>query len=229
MPEEELDPKLKEEFLKAGEIILDLLTSQKNEMQKALEESKDERLDSMEKSKSLIEKHIQEKAFLISRQKETMAKNIKSLIGGELGEIVKKIDKKIGIKAFLSSNAKERIEHLKKIEMSIDDFQKIQGQIESSIGTKVLAAERMKTSAKKLSASKEERLQRMKEASEVLEKSGAIASKAISIEKQRGHVTSLGSKEERQQRIKEAAEKLESDQTLKDKIAKIEKLKEDKS
>ncbi len=200
-----------EEYIKAGVIILNLLESQKRDVIKTMHDSKEEREDSIEKSKAMLEKHIGEKAFLAARQKETMARAAKMINDGELGEIVKKLDKEIGVKAFLAASAKERDEYLKRIQIPPEHFRGIQEKIGETVAAHAMASDRIRASSLQMVSTKEDRVQRMKDATTNLEKSDALTSRALVAEKQKQHGAQLGDKEERVQRMKDAAESLEQD------------------
>nr|MDO8116279.1 hypothetical protein [Candidatus Sigynarchaeota archaeon] len=209
--ESENGDEIDEEYIKAGVIILNLLESQKRDVIKTMHDTKEEREDSIEKTKAMLEKHIGEKAFLASRQKETMAKAAKLISEGELGDVIKKLDKEIGIKAFLAASAKERDEYLKKIQIPPEHFRGIQEKIGDTVAAHAIASDRIRASSQQMLSTKDDRVQRMKDATSTLEKSSAIASRAMVAEKQKQQSAQLGDKQDRVQRMKDAAESLEQD------------------
>jgi len=218
---EEEKPPTKEDFEKAKEIILNLFASQKKDTEKLLAETKNSRVDAMERSKSTISKHIGEKAFMASKQRESMTKPPAKLEDSAVKDIIEKLDKEIGLKVFLSGSAKDRIEQLKKINIKPEDFREIQEQIDSTIAKKAMVMDHARASTKQLADSKQERVQRMKEASDKLEKSDVLQTRAISAEKQKSQ-TALGDKEERLQRMKEAGEALTKSDALQSRAIRAE-------
>ncbi len=183
-------------------------------MEKMLAETKESRVSSMEKSKETISKHVGEKAFISAKSKESMAKTPTKILDGELSTIVEKLNKEIGLKSFLSASQKEKVEQLKKIVISPEAFKGIQEQIDSAVARKAMSIDHARSSSKALSSSKEDRIQRMKDASEKLEKSDVIQSRAMMAEKKKGEGVLPGDKEERTKRIKEASEALEKSDAL---------------
>ncbi len=214
MSNEDIQP-TKGDIEKVKDELLKLFASQKEEMGKMLAETKESRVSSMEKSKETISKHVGEKAFIASKQKEAMTKSPANILDGQLGDIVDKLNKEIGLKSFLSASQKEKVEQLKRISISSEAFRGIQEQIDSTVARKAMSMDHARTSSKTLAASKDERLQRMKDASEKLEKSDVIQSKAILAEKRKGDAGTPEEKEERAKRMKEASDALEKSDALK--------------
>ncbi|NMC05315.1 MAG: hypothetical protein GYA24_08895 [Candidatus Lokiarchaeota archaeon] len=213
MSDEEKQPS-KDDVEQAKEALIKLFTSQKEEMDKWLAETKESRASSMKKSKETISKHVGEKAFISSKQKEAMARTPASIADGDLGTIVDKLNKEIGLKSFLSASQKDKVEQLKRISISPEAFKGIQEQIDSTIAMKAMSVDHARASTKVLAASKEERLQRMKTASEKLEKSDVIQSRAILAEKRKSEGMMPGDKEDRAKRMKEASDALEKSDAL---------------
>lgn len=202
---------------KAGEIILALLDGQKRDMEKKLAETRDERVDSMEQTRSMLEKHVGEKAFIAAKQKETMARSVGTVLEGELGEIVKRLDKEIGLKAFLSANARDRVEALKRIDLDPDHFKTIQDAIGATVATHAIASERIRASH--LPDAGGERAQRIKDATEKIERSDAITARVLRADREKTQVAQMGSKDERATAFKESVEKLEQDEKLKERLS----------
>jgi len=205
----------KDDIEKAKNELLKLFASQKEDMEKKLAETKESRVSAMEKSKETISKHVGEKAFMASKQRESMTRSPENLpVGGEIGAIIDKLNKEIGLKSFLSASQKEKVEQLKRINISPEAFKGIQEQIDSTIARKALSVDHARTSAKSLTTSKQERVQRMKDASEKLEKSDVMKSRAIMAEKKKSEAGTPEEKEERARRMKEASDALEKSDAL---------------
>jgi hypothetical protein len=222
--EEDKQP-TKDDIEKAKDELIKLFTNQKEEMEKTLAQTKETRVSSMEKSKETISKHVGEKAFISAKQKESMAKSPSKLLDGELGNIVDKLNKEIGLKSFLSASQKDKVEQLKRIVISPEAFKGIQEQIDSTIARKAMTVDHARSSSKTLAASKEDRVQRMKAASEKLEKSDVIQSRAIMAEKKKGEGVIPGDKDERIGRMKEAGDALEKSDALTSRALRADKQK----
>jgi hypothetical protein len=211
--EEDKQP-TKDDIEKAKAQLIALFTSQKEEMEKMMADTKESRVSSIERSKETISKHVGEKAFISAKSKESMAKAPAKILDGELGTILDKLNKEIGLKSFLSASQKEKVEQLKNIVISPEAFKGIQEQIDSTVARKAMSMDHARASTKALAATKDDRVQRMKDASEKLEKSDVIQSRAMMAEKKKGEGVIPGDKEERVQRIKEASEALEKSDAL---------------
>jgi hypothetical protein len=204
----------KDDVNEAKDALIKLFTNQKEEMERMLADTKESRVSSMEKSKETISKHVGEKAFISAKQKETMAKAPAKLLDGELGSIVDKLNKEIGLKSFLSASQKEKVEQLKRIVISPEAFRGIQEQIDSTVARKAMSMDHARASTKSLAASKDDRVKRMKAASEKLEKSDVLQSRAMMAEKKKSEAMLPGDKEERAKRMKEASDALEKSDAL---------------